>query len=482
MKLYVIGTSQQAQICPASQYVSGYHAELLLLDNGDMLLTDRGSKNGTYVNGKKLTPDKDVNVRRGDDVKFADATLDWSQIPSNTVDMTRVQEIRSIGSHYMNKIQLHGDHVSRFHATLKKMKDGKWYIQDHSMNGTKVNGSPIPKDQDFRIKRGDVITCAGVPVKNPIPPLPENLWGVLGGILGVAACIAVAVFLPDIIGKIGKRDKANAVVMLECYYHYQVLVDGVVQDNTKTMSYSGTGFFISEDGKLVTNLHIAKPWLYENNAELIKNSYVDDLKDEALWQVKLATTNKEMNNATALNKIADRIQVRGVLDKVYVVPNGKVYSEQNAIVAHVVSASENIDVDLAIVQLDSGTLPEGSDYVRISNISKSDQDLEVGDKIYTIGFPSGLSLQISEEHVVDNKPMILEAFRTEGTVIRSGSEVDFEHNAMTEGGSSGSPIFDTKGNVVGVNAAHKAGAKDNNYNIAIDACLIHDLLNKKVKF
>lgn len=478
MKLYVIGTSQQAQIRPASQYVSGYHAELLLLDNGDMLLTDRGSKNGTYVNGKKLTPDKDVNVRRGDEVKFADATLDWRQIPSNTVDMTRVQEIRSIGSHYMNKIQLHGDHVSRFHATLKKMKDGKWYIQDHSMNGTKVNGSPIPKDQDFRIKRGDVITCAGVPVKNPIPPLPENLWGVLGGILGVAACIAAIVYFGIIINRV---DYADTLVYLECRYHYDVFIDDKLEDSIydDDFCYSGTGFFISEDGKIVTNLHIAQNWLFNEIAKKIKQEYQDAFYQEGSYTTIIGLTEL----ASESQVLASAIKVVGVMDEISVYPNGMIKTEKNALEAHTIAASENTRVDIAILQLVNPELPKNSDYVRLSKIAKTSDGVAVGDEIFTIGFPSGMGLQYNTvEEYIGHKKIMLEAFRTEGTVIRSGSEVDFEHNAMTEGGSSGSPIFNEKGILVGINNSHKTNSQDNNYNVGIDACLIHDLLNKKVKF
>ena len=95
-------------------------------------------------------------------------TRDWNRIPANIVDVTKVKEIISVGSHQMNRVFLAGDHVSRFHATMKRMADGKWYIQDHSKNGTTINGTRIPKDQDVRIKRGDKISCAGVPVKNPI--------------------------------------------------------------------------------------------------------------------------------------------------------------------------------------------------------------------------------------------------------------------------------------------------------------------------
>lgn len=33
------------------------------------------------------------------------------------------------------------------------MSDKKWYIQDHSRNGTTVNGQPIPSNQDIKLKK-----------------------------------------------------------------------------------------------------------------------------------------------------------------------------------------------------------------------------------------------------------------------------------------------------------------------------------------
>lgn len=475
MKLYVIGTSQQAQIRPASQYVSGYHAELLLLDNGDMLLTDRGSKNGTYVNGKKLTPDKDVNVRRGDEVKFADATLDWRQIPSNTVDMTRVQEIRSIGSHYMNKIQLHGDHVSRFHATLKKMKDGKWYIQDHSMNGTKVNGSPIPKDQDFRIKRGDVITCAGVPVKNPITG-PDIPWSVLGGILGVAACIAVAII---VIPRLVKPNYEETVAMIAASYHFEIYVNGVLEDKVydDSFSCSGTGFFISKDGKLATNLHVAKNWMYQKDLENIKKELQTLYYEYGNATTATATSNYDIKLASQLVSAANSIEVKPVVDQIYVIPNGKVISPENAISATIIAASDNIHVDIAVLQLNTEKLPEDTDFVK--RILSGDDDVEVGDEVFVYGFPQAINLQLSGEKILENNRIKLEAYLTDGSVIRSGNDVNFEHNVMIEHGSSGSPIFNSKGVLVGVVSASWATAENPNYNIGINASLINEVLNKK---
>ena len=168
MKLIVIGSGNNSHIRLNSQFVSGYHAELLLLDNGEILLTDKGSRNGTYLNDHRLQPDKEVPVKRGDVIRFADQILDWNKIPALPMpDMSKIKEMRGIGTNFRNKYQLQGDKVSRFHATLKLMSDKKWYIQDHSKNGTTVNGRAIPPNQDVKLKKGDKILCAGVSVPNP---------------------------------------------------------------------------------------------------------------------------------------------------------------------------------------------------------------------------------------------------------------------------------------------------------------------------
>lgn len=487
MKLYVIGTSPQSNIQLRSQYGSSYHAELLLLDNGDMLLTDRGSKNGTYVNGKKITPDKDVNVRRGDEVVFADERLDWNRIPANTVDMTKVKEIRSIGSHHLNRILLQGEHVSRFHATMKKMADGKWYIQDHSKNGTSINGNRIPKDQDVRIKRGDKISCAGHMVENPVPPGPN--WGIIGG---VAAAVAVIVALAFGLRHILRPDYKDTLLALVGEYHYEVYINGKLEERYpeyENILYSGTGFFISEDGKIITNLHLANPWLFEPEVKQeLKQYQMERLQKSAAYSTYSAENWQDISEAARLSVLSSMVEVRGVLDNIYVFQSGKIISLQNnrpvtttALTATVTAVSDNTNVDLAVLQLDEQKLPEGASYVRTSSISTSSEDVQVGDKLRVYGFPQGFNLQ-NVDNVATNNRIKLEPYYTEGICTISGTNVDFGHNAMTESGSSGSPIFNSKGKLVGVNSAHQSAAKNNNYNIGVDAALIHTLLNKTVNF
>ena len=52
MKILKIGSGSNCDIRLDSEYVSAYHAELLIMDNGELLLTDKDSKNGTFVKNK----------------------------------------------------------------------------------------------------------------------------------------------------------------------------------------------------------------------------------------------------------------------------------------------------------------------------------------------------------------------------------------------------------------------------------------------
>ena len=64
MKLITIGSSQNATIRLDSSFVSSLHAEIILIDNGDIILTDRNSRNGTFVQNQKVESNKDILVRR----------------------------------------------------------------------------------------------------------------------------------------------------------------------------------------------------------------------------------------------------------------------------------------------------------------------------------------------------------------------------------------------------------------------------------
>ena len=129
MRLLKIGRDASCDIVLNSGKVSALHAELTLLDNGDILLEDKNSRNGTFIMNCPIKPGTQVNVKRGDAIRFADVELLWSQVPQPE-DNSNYKAVYGIGTNFRNDIQLVGGSVSRFHATLKIDRRGKAFIVD----------------------------------------------------------------------------------------------------------------------------------------------------------------------------------------------------------------------------------------------------------------------------------------------------------------------------------------------------------------
>lgn len=492
MKLIVIGSGSGAHLRLKSQFVSGYHAELLLLDNGEILLTDKGSKNGTYLNDQRLQPNKDIPIKRGDVVRFADQTLDWRNVPALPMpDISKIKEMRGIGTNFRNKHQLQGERVSRFHATLTKKNDKNWYIQDHSKNGTTVNDKAIPSNQDIKLKKGDKILCAGVPVPNPygegssinyrkifmalslILFLCGGTYGIMRLINHFSGGLSNGGGSSLNSGKITSDEEIyakykNSTVLLIGFYYYKVTagnldlekaglpteviwanntiqkVDGI---RSRMKSFTGTGFFVSNDGKIVTNLHIVRPWLFDKELSFISDKY-------KMLIATLATENP------ALNAFTSQIKVEGVMSYIGLLPNGAYFSEENLKQCRELVGHDNIEKDVAILQLETKRLPiTNCNIVDMNQAVINDSEIRVGSHIYTMGFPFGLSLQ----DLKTSKGIRILA--NGGSITQECTEYSFGFNAPSYGGASGSPIFNVKGQLIGVLNSGMANSQGFNYGI-----------------
>lgn len=482
MRLISIGKSPSCNICISSEFVSSYHAELLLMDNGDIFVIDCNSTNGTYVQGNRIQPNVEVPVRRGDRIEFDQIALNWGQVPTIQLpDPAKVKGVYGIGKSQRNRYCLPGDSVSRYHATFKEMKSGKWFIQDHSRNGTFINGQRIPTGQDVPVKAGDQIVCGSVSCPNPIKggvKIPAWVWGAVAAVV-VLAGIGLGLSKMGPIGH--KVDPAKATVFIQ----QQFVIKVNFSDNpyrTKTgqewylaynpdegyyltldmgralsITTSGTGFFISEEGHILTNRHVTnfiwadkhyndgariQPWI--NIVEQLRpamgnfvanNLFLNDLNtsasDAITYGERMMKSSFELESVPVIFYIG------------YAGRNYTLFAEMDK--ATLIKEASDEHVDMALLQLNNPVTPVFADYFRSKDAIVDTKKLSKKEQYYTVGFPAGL-----QESKVST-PTKVQSTSGQLHLVQDPGEYQLTFQGdKTIGGQSGSAIFDSKNRLVGV--------------------------------
>lgn len=84
-KIYTIGRDESCDIVipDTTDIISRLHATIRIESNGKIFLMDQ-SRNGTYVNGMKMSSNVEIPVSRKDVVSFAHIyNLDWTLVPKH---------------------------------------------------------------------------------------------------------------------------------------------------------------------------------------------------------------------------------------------------------------------------------------------------------------------------------------------------------------------------------------------------------------
>lgn len=482
MKTIKIGRGPNNDVVIKDEVVSTSHAIITVSDFGEVSIEDLNSKNGTFVNGEKITKAK---LTSSSIVLLGNHSIDWKQIiqdsnkknpkpqisiPNNVVDK------KLIGRNAISQIRFSFDDVSDKHAYLCKQADGHVLIIDNnSTNGTYVNGSKITSP--YTLQKGDNVSISN---KHPLNweavfPAKHHLNTKL--LISIAAAVVVIagvfVFLTTREADWSEiyAEHKNDVVMIYVQSAYAVTAQNrplsaylksdnldycyIDEDNDVSggiQAQTGTGFFISKDGKLLTNRHVVScSGDQKKNEETIRNAI-----QAALYQADLAD-------------LAALIEVNYVVLSVGIAQNDTYVSKlSDFIPCTIIKRSTEEDLDVALLQTNTKSLPNGSTFVDLSKAVASDK-LSVGEKIGSIGFPKSFTLGLTSSG--------LEANNQSGEITQERGPYEYGHNITIHQGASGSPVYNQKGRFAGIIVAGFLSISQG-YNIAIHPTPILEFVEK----
>lgn len=482
--------------------VSRHHAVLTVHTDGRATIRDLNSTTGTLVNNKRV--DGEAPIDSSSTIRIGNSTYTLSQFTKSKPKVTHKPPVnppnlsssKGIGRDLSNAIRVSAPDVSSRHAVIGKDGNGNTVIVDlGSTNGTYVNGTRITGPTVLR--SGDTVrlgSSATVPWQDYFKPeskRPKNkLWLICGG---VAAAVAV---IFGVYWYISEQNKNKEWSSDRIFNHYKtsvafiynesgyavtlggyspseidsrlseydiVHVDGRGEVKAGAQGASGTGFFISDDGRLLTNRHVLFPMQEEEHAiRAIKNEFSDLM----VYLAQNADTRKE---AAIYRELGRNIDVRYVNTFTGIALNDTHVANKNELIpATPLRKSDNLAVDVAMLQINNKKTPEGITIVNVNDIPSKDE-LKPGHKIFTIGFPKGLTIGAT--------PVGIQANNQSGEVTQERGENQFGHNMLIDHGASGSPVFDSHGKFAGIVSSCFERDIKQGYNQAVNADKVKQFVN-----
>ena len=430
MKTIYIGRNAGNDVVLSDPFISGKHACIIQSDDGSYSISDLGSRNGTFVNGLRITQ---CPLNYNDIVKLGEFIIPWQQYFAPVAENSPVGNIiktYSVGRSSENDIIIHDDYASSKHAFLYITDLKQAIIQDNkSSNGTFVNNCRI---ETHVLRPGDELKIARTRLEwmtylsEPAKPQKRNkkksnVWIILSIIFASVIILSLSGWYIASETKWFIRNQNDSIPSdtfpefnnlkdLVKYAEKAVFLIETKNNYGRPVKY-GTGFFVSNDGIGITNAHV----LQGGGSFTIKTS------------------------------------------------DGQIYKINEIL-------KTNNTYDYAIFRVDADR--------NFTILKISDETPEKGQDICVLGNPQGI-----------------ESTLTKGIIsgFKGGTELDIAKGIFSEGntfiqidvaishGSSGSPVMNMKGEVIGIATLSFAEANCVNCNFAINIDMLKSDLNTVIR-
>jgi hypothetical protein len=166
MKIITIGRSLDNDVVISDQTVSGHHCQIAQEDNGNYSIRDIGSRNGTYVNGKRIHGKEILSL--SDSVQIGNTTLHW-------------QDYFPKGRSFIKD----NDVVGPVHSSLRKEERSPYVNIPSDIN---INQNISSEHADVR-KRGDDFSVGFL--RNLGDEMGSGIGKTLGCIVSIIIVIAI---------------------------------------------------------------------------------------------------------------------------------------------------------------------------------------------------------------------------------------------------------------------------------------------------
>ena len=316
----------------------------------------------------------------------------------------------------------------------------------------------------------------------------------------------------------------SSVVLIASQYYYEVYSGNTTyyyspgseqklfftkEEVLNNLSYStGTGFIISENGEIITNNHVVNNKDENYKIELVnfyekaKSKIVDDVRmyNDSIDQIKSTysqyseqmdyyqkqnyenrydSINYKKNFLIDLYHRIENIDLSGSTSKLIIYKLGIAYNDTHITESDdlqecvVIKTSEDEKIDLALIQTKNKTFNSKPNVIfnfndnnpnLTENPSKFKErnlknPIKINEDVFMIGFNRGFSL-------ANTKQGIKSQF-TSGKISQENDGERILYTIPTLEGSSGSPIVDKWGNLVGVNFAKITNSQNFSFGIPV---------------